>query len=545
MVSMTHQKTHHSNGRASACPAGRIVDRRAYAMRTRCARASAIVVLAVLTILTSGPLAAQQGTTPAKPKAKSTHAADSTPAKPDTVQHFSGVIGVAIDSIHGTKLEGATVSVVGTNRHGITDSQGQFRIDSVPPGEYRLTVSHPELDTLALAVTTQPIAMPIGRYAVVRLSTPSAIAVLGLYCPKEKLLAGPGAVVGRVLDADTDAPDSGARVVLYWTQLDVSAAIGVKHIPRVRETHVDEHGMFSICGIPATLDGQLRASLGKQVTADVPINVQDGLLTLAMLHVAAPDTAPPPPPAPVASTPGAKAPVIAASNVVTGLRTGHASVTGRVTDESGRPLEGVDVSLQGAAPTTQTAADGTFTLRGLPAGTQALILRHLGFALTNFTVDLSNINMRRADVKMAPAPPMLAAVRVEGKRDKGLRDVGYTTREKAGIGVYITEDQIAQRQPTQMTDLFTQVRGIRVQYTSEGYPVLSDSRDATGGCVSYVIDGVPTPMPDPTDFNDFMHPDEVSAIEVYTAAEAPAQFQTGGSSSCEVIVIWTKTKIGG
>jgi hypothetical protein len=52
-------------------------------------------------------------------------------------------------------------------------------------------------------------------------------------------------------------------------------------------------------------------------------------------------------------------------------------------------------------------------------------------------------------------------------------------------------------------------------------------------------------MPDPQDFNDFMHPDEVSAVEVYTAAEAPAQFQVGGSSSCEVIVIWTKTKIGG
>ena len=75
--------------------------------------------------------------------------------------------------------------------------------------------------------------------------------------------------------------------------------------------------------------------------------------------------------------------------------------------------------------------------------------------------------------------------------------------------------------------------------------MITDSRDASGGCVSYVIDGVPQQMPDPQDFNDFIHPDEVSAVEVYTSAEAPAQFQVGGNSSCLVIVIWTKTKVGG
>lgn len=498
-----------------------------------------VFATAVGVVICSGALGAQQATA-TKPKAKTVHA-DTAAAKPDTVHHFSGVIGVALDSIHGGKLSGATVYVVGTNRQGTTDSQGQFRIDSVPPGEHRLTLSHPELDTLGLAVTTQPIAMPAGRYAVVRLATPSQTAVLGLYCPKERMTAGPAAVIGRVLDADTDAPDSGARVTMDWLQLEVSAAIGVKHMPIVREARADEHGMFSICGIPPNVKAQLRAAVGKETTAGVPMSDEDGsVLMLALLHVAGPDTGHAAAPAPTAGTQ-----TVAAAPTGPRLRTGRAAVTGRVTDMSGKPLAGVDVSLQGAAPTTTTAADGSFTLRGLPAGTQALVLRHVGYSMTDYTVDLSNIAMRRADVRMAVAPPMLPTVAVEGKRDKGLRDVGYTTRAKAGIGTYITEDEIAQRQPTQMTDLFTQVRGIRVQYTQEGYPVLTDSRDASGGCVSYVIDGVPTQMPDPTDFNDMIHPDEVSAIEIYTGAEAPAQFQVGGNSSCEVIVVWTKTKIGG
>ena len=86
--------------------------------------------------------------------------------------------------------------------------------------------------------------------------------------------------------------------MLYWNQLEANIAIGLKRTPRVREARVDGRGMFSICGVPANLQGSLRASRGKQTTADVDINAQGDLITFALLHVASPDTAPPPPPPP-------------------------------------------------------------------------------------------------------------------------------------------------------------------------------------------------------------------------------------------------------
>jgi len=72
---------------------------------------------------------------------------------------FSGVAGTVVDSIHGVvPLPGATVKVGNTNRQAVTDANGRFQIDSIPPGEHSLTVVHPLLDTLNVGITTRPVA---------------------------------------------------------------------------------------------------------------------------------------------------------------------------------------------------------------------------------------------------------------------------------------------------------------------------------------------------------------------------------------------------
>jgi hypothetical protein len=485
-------------------------------------------------------------------------------APPDTVHHFSGVVGVAIDSLHGSPgpLVGAVVVVNGTSRHATTDDQGKFRIDSVPPGTYTLGLAHPGLDSIGLAVGSQGIPMPAGRYVVVRLATPSPRTAVGLLCPHEKMELGPSAVIGRVLDADTEGPDSGIRVVVYWTALEVSASLGVRRATKVREAHTDAGGLYRVCGVPSNMEGQLRASRNGVTTADVPLSPQGDFMMVNVLYLGTPDTA-------VVATaagatggaPGARAPGAAAAAgapkgaapppagksgvpVAAGLRTGQAMVSGRVVDQKGNALSGASISVEGAAPTTVTTDSGHYTLRGLPNGTQALEVRKLGFAPARVTVDLSNHTPRTQDVKLSAAPPQLATVVVEGKMDKGLRDVGFTGRKQAGIGHFVTADQIAERGAIRLTDIFSQMPGIRVNYTVDP-PQLVGSRDAQGGCITYVFDGVQTPMDDPGDFDTFMQPDEIAAVEVYTSSEAPPQYSTPGKSSCTVIMIWTKTRVGG
>ncbi|HEY4132879.1 MAG TPA: carboxypeptidase regulatory-like domain-containing protein, partial [Gemmatimonadaceae bacterium] len=67
---------------------------------------------------------------------------------------FTRLQGFVLDSIHNGALTNAKVSIVGTNLSTTTDKDGHYVIDSIPPGQHRVQVVHPLLDTLGIPMTT-------------------------------------------------------------------------------------------------------------------------------------------------------------------------------------------------------------------------------------------------------------------------------------------------------------------------------------------------------------------------------------------------------
>ncbi len=67
------------------------------------------------------------------------------------------------------------------------------------------------------------------------------------------------------------------------------------------------------------------------------------------------------------------------SDTVARMR-GTGTLTGQVVDEKSEPLQ-ADVIILGTEIQTTTNAEGNFTLSGVPAGTQSLIIGHQGAAL--------------------------------------------------------------------------------------------------------------------------------------------------------------------
>ena len=502
-----------------------------------------------LSALIIAPMLAQAQSSKSKPTAAPPPPASAPAPAANAGAPVSGAVGVVGDSIHGGPLVGAVVSIVGTDRKGTTDSTGKFRIDSIPPGNYKLNMSHPLLDSLGVVIATNEIEFPAGRYALIALATPSPTTIVNTFCPPEKQKTGPGAVIGQVRDADSDAPSTGAKVSLAWSQIMVGKEIGLHTILRQRESIVDANGAYRICGIPVGTKAAVRATFNGISTADIPVNFSENTIQLVTLHTAKPDTAPPPPvidtlPSATAVASATKVAPAAPKPAVVGLRTGHAMLTGHIVNAADRPLAGADVTVIGAASKTITDSTGNFFLRNLPSGTQTLLVRKVAYAPTTQPVDLSTRATSTTRVILPVAPPSLPTIKVEATgAAKGLAQVGYDHRKKMGLGHFLDREEIESKIPTYMTDIFTTMPGIRVDY-STGQPVLTGTRGTTGnGCVNYVIDGTPYSEATPGDINDFMHPNEVEAVEVYSDVDTPAEYQKPGTS-CTTIIVWTKTRTG-
>ena len=483
----------------------------------------------------AAPLAAQQTAprAPAKgapPKtAKPTPSRQPAPPPPPTTGYLQGV---AIDSVHGEPLAGALIEVEGSGRMAITDSLGRFLVDSIPPGSYRVVVDHPVIDTLGIMLTTPPMQIVVNEVTRTVISVPSAEFLANLFCPAARRALGPGALVGRVREPDSDSAAVGARVSLVWYDPDPPGLPAqlrpTKKPPRVREATVSADGTYRLCGLPEKYDGKLQAQRKDGgATAEVPVTQEDGLLALRSMSVAALPR--------VASgkdSAGAVAP-----------RKGSARVFGRVTNKNGAPVVGARVGLMGTSAAALTKANGDFVLDSLPAGTQALIIRQIGYRPTEVPVDLSSRAPTRVAVRLGEFVPELSPVEVTAQREEGLQKVGYLDRKRTSAsGYFLGPEQLDKRNAMRFTDVMRTVPGIRIQ-EQNGQAMLSSSRGAGGAsCVTVFVDGAAWQQLEPGDLDTFLRPEEVAAIEVYNGTTVPAQFSTPGQS-CTTVVVWSKTRV--
>jgi hypothetical protein len=476
-----------------------------------------LLISTALLALATVPVAAQNPPAPA-------------PAAP--AAGVATIRGSVLDSLHDALLRGALVRIENTTRESFTDSLGAYRIDSVPTGMHRLVVIHPLLDTLGIALVTPPLNIAAGETRVIELAVPSGETLVSLMCPAARRALGPAALVGFVRDADTEAAAQGAKVSLLYYESD---PLGLKKTPRVREQQIGPDGRYRICGLPATMSGKLQVFRNGIQTGEVPVDLggsgnTDQLLAMRSMSISSSVQV-------VAAAPNDTGPKKPA------LMRGKARVSGRVLNKYGQPIAGARVELQNTGSATKTRANGEFTLDSLPSGTQTLEVRQLGFSPTEVAVELSTGTPQSVTVKLADYVPVLTEMRVTAQRERGLNDVGFADRKKTGMGYYLDADQIKMRQTTQFSDMLRTVPGIRVQPGGNGTNVITSSRDPTGGCVTFYVDGAPWQQMTPGDLDTYVRPEEVAALEVYNGATTPAQFQQAGQSGCTTIVIWTERRI--
>ena len=115
-------------------------------------------------------------------------------------------------------------------------------------------------------------------------------------------------------------------------------------------------------------------------------------------------------------------------------------------------------------------------------------------------------------------------------------------RKKTAGGWYMTPEEIAARNATQLPDLLAHAPNLRVAYYGSHAAIIARPRGpGSRGCVSYFLDGIMWLAG--RGIENSITPPQVAAVEVYPAGFAPPEF-TRPLQVCETIVIWTKYRLG-
>ena len=435
---------------------------------------------------------------------------------PATTPGFATIHGVVVDSIRQQPLSKALIAVEGTTRVALADAAGNYRIDSIPPGSYRLSISHPILDTLGMTVMTPPRVMRPGELIEIDLATPSPSRIVALRCAPGLLQRfGPGALMGQVNDPDSLKAAVGSKVQLVYQE----TLLGFKGQPIVREATVDSAGNYKICGLPSPIAGKLQVFRNGVSTGQVDVDV-DGALGLRSLTIAAAQI----------ST------VTDTAGKTKRLLSGNSRLTGRILNKAGGPIQSARVSIDNTAPVAITNERGEFTLDSLPSGTQMIEVRKIGYAAAEKPVELSVRAAAQAVVTLDVAE--LAPMKIVAGSDRVLEDIGFAERKRHGLGTFFEGDQV-NKDAIRFSDALRTAPGISVRKAGDGRSVLTNSRDPVGGCVVTWVDNIIWREMTPGDLDDYVLPSEVRAIEVYSSNTTPGQFQMAGSTSCATVVVWT------
>jgi hypothetical protein len=442
---------------------------------------------------------------------------------------FGRIEGVVTDSAHARWPEGASVLAIRTeppeHSGGATvDNRGRYRIDSLPAGRYMVELASPFLDSLEITLPPREVTVEAGRASKLDFAFPSGRTLRAGACPGLTLKAGTGALIGRVVDADTDVPLKDAQVAVAWREMAIDRqSLTPQMTERSGAVATDSLGRYRLCGVPTDDWIVVQVQRGGRAGSDVRVMVPDSAgVGVRNLSLSAPASRPIFAPADSASD----------STVTLPPLTGTASVSGVVRGVGGLPLGEAQVRVVGARGTAVSDARGRFSLGDLPSGTQVLEVRRIGYLLAQQPVELRSGRTVTQDVQLRRIVT-LDSIRVLAQRSR-YREFEFN-RKANRFGKFFTADSIEQRHPLYTSDLFRVTPGFKVA----GFAldaVVKSSRGASsisrGECSpNIVIDGMPH-----QEIN-LISPSDVGALEIYRPDEpGPLQYNEG----CGVIVIWSK-----
>ena len=130
------------------------------------------------------------------------------------------------------------------------------------------------------------------------------------------------------------------------------------------------------------------------------------------------------------------------------------SITGKISDDSGKPLDNVHVVLNGTNYGTFSNSNGDFTLTNIPAGEYIIVISNVGYLTVKQSLSLKEAG-QKIEIKLNEDPYILPQLYVLNTRD------GLFSQVPGSVS-YISKTEINRLSPISGNEVFRRVAGLNV-----------------------------------------------------------------------------------
>lgn len=439
------------------------------------------------------------------------------PAGPATTT----VKGTVYDSLTMSPSAKATVWLSGGTQTAVTDENGRFELESVPIGKHFLAFSSVALDSLGL----EPLGTQVeidDRGKAVRLATPSFATIWKSLCANVTVAsaADSGIVWGTIRDAASDSRLHGAAAHFTW--YDAHATQDNKGLSFNELNHrvtTDSTGNYYACGLPSDIKISSQATGTRSASGDVEFLIGERRVSRIDLLVSSDMV--------LQATAGQ---ILAADSTIAMTPKGTAILKGRVIDAKGKPANNATITAANADSVVRTNADGEFVFLNLPAGSQSVQARMIGYSATAALVELRPAQTTSVELRL-PDAQTLATVNVRSERTLGTDQVRFNERKRLEFGMTRTAKDFVGR-----FDVISMVRDFpRVVTSPLRGGIIQLDHPMHGRCTpATYLDGIKVDQEEIT----MRRPSHFAAVEVYNSPlKIPLGFDGNG---CGTLLFWTK-----
>jgi hypothetical protein len=348
-----------------------------------------------------------------------------------TLTVAQSIRGTVIDSVSGKPVASARVAVYNTAFQTVADSLGRFAFSDVPAGDRALTIHTASLDSLSASYT---VPVTVSGATTIAVRVPSALQIAGTACGDG--YGSGGIVLGR-LKLDDSTGSLAGTVSAEWKTAAGSEA------PKWVSATADARGRFALCGVPLDTALSLRAltdgASGQATGFRVSSAARFGRTELVLRRE----------------------------------RTTTATFAGVVTDSTNKPIINAEVMLPDLGKGTGTNEQGVFVLRDLPAGSQRVVVRHVGYGAIETQLMFASGQTLQRHIMMMRSTTLDSVVVTEKSTDHALDD--FEVNRRLGLGHFLTRAELAPQEGRSTGAVLTSIPGIKV-YVMGPYAWVGSSR---------------------------------------------------------------------